>query len=115
MLDKLSLRASLVESTAQQTGCWDALLMPTCPVLPPFLLAVADDEGYDRYNMLLMRNTRVANVLDRCAVTLPVDRRDGLPVGITLMGLRGQDDELLAIAAAVESVLTERIAGEGAP
>ncbi|REG49151.1 MULTISPECIES: amidase family protein [unclassified Paraburkholderia] len=110
MLDRLSLRASLVESAAQQTSRWDALLMPTCPILPPFIRAVADDDGYNRYSMLLMRNTRVANVLDRCAVTLPVNDRDGLPVGMMLMGLRGQDDALLGIAEAVEGLLPRRIA-----
>ncbi|MEZ0601099.1 amidase family protein [Paraburkholderia sp. IW21] len=115
MLDRLSLRASLVESTVQETSRWDALLMPTCPILPPFIRNVADDDGYNRYNMLLMRNTRVANVLDRCAVTLPVDGRDALPVGITLMGLRGQDDALLGIAEAVECLLPGRIASEGLP
>ena len=110
MLDRLSLRASLVESAAQQTSRWDALLMPTCPILPPFIQAVADDDGYNRYSMLLMRNTRVANVLDRCAVTLTVDDCDGLPVGMTLMGLREQDDALLGIAEAVEGLLPRRIA-----
>ncbi|WP_052369513.1 amidase family protein [Paraburkholderia caledonica] len=110
MLDRLSLRASLVESAAQQTSRWDALLMPTCPILPPFIKAVADDDGYNRYSMLLMRNTRVANVLDRCAVTLPVDDRDGLSVGMTLMGLREKDDALLGIAEAVERLLPRRIA-----
>jgi len=107
---ELSLRASLVESAAQQTSRWDALLMPTCPILPPFIQAVADDDGYNRYSMLLMRNTRVANVLDRCAVTLTVDDCDGLPVGMTLMGLREQDDALLGIAEAVEGLLPRRIA-----
>lgn len=109
MLDRLSLRASLVESAAQQTSGWDALLMPTCPILPPLIQSVADDDGYNRYNMLLMRNTRVANVLDRCAVTLPVDDHDGLPVGMTLMGIGMQDDALLGIAEAVEGLLPRRI------
>jgi aspartyl-tRNA(Asn)/glutamyl-tRNA(Gln) amidotransferase subunit A len=108
MLDRLSLRASLVESAARQTSHWDAMLMPTCPISAPLISSVAHDDGYDRNNMLLMRNTRVANVLDRCAVTLPADRRDRLPVGITLMGLGGQDVALLGVADAVECLLRGR-------
>jgi aspartyl-tRNA(Asn)/glutamyl-tRNA(Gln) amidotransferase subunit A len=105
MLDRLSLRASLVESAEQQTRWWDAVLMPTCPILPPLISAVASNEGYNHYNMLLMRNTRVANVLDRCAVTLPADRYGGLSIGLTLMGNPRCDDALFDIAEAVESLL----------
>jgi aspartyl-tRNA(Asn)/glutamyl-tRNA(Gln) amidotransferase subunit A len=105
MLDRLLLRASLVESAEQQTRWWDAMLMPTCPILPPLISAVASDDGYNHYNMLLMRNTRVANVLDRCAVTLPVDCYGGLSIGLTLMGNPMCDDALFDIAEAVENLL----------
>lgn len=105
MLDRLLLRASLVESAQQQTRWWDAILMPTCPVLPPLISAVASDDGYNRYNMLLMRNTRVANVLDRCAVTIPVDCYGGLSIGLTFMGSPMCDDALFDIAEAVENLL----------
>jgi aspartyl-tRNA(Asn)/glutamyl-tRNA(Gln) amidotransferase subunit A len=105
MLDRLSLRASLVESAERQTRWWDAMLMPTCPILPPPISAVASDDGYNHYNMLLMRNTRVANVLDRCAVTLPVDCYGGLSIGLTLMGNPMCDDALFDIAEAVENLL----------
>ncbi|VVE18089.1 Glutamyl-tRNA(Gln) amidotransferase subunit A [Pandoraea iniqua] len=108
MIDRLSLRGALVDSADRGTRDWDALLMPTCPILPPLISAVANDEGYRRYNMLLMRNSRVANVLDRCAITLPADRRDRLPVGVTLMGPRGYDEALLTIAEAVEGMLPGR-------
>ncbi|ODP31638.1 amidase family protein [Pandoraea sp. ISTKB] len=108
MIDRLALRASLVESAANQTRDWDALLMPTCPIPAPLISAVADDAGYGHHNMLLMRNTRAANVLDRCAITLPADRRERLPVGVTLMGLHGQDEALLEIAEALEGLLPGR-------
>ncbi|MFM0741098.1 amidase family protein [Paraburkholderia xenovorans] len=104
MLDRLSLRSSLVESAEQQTRWWDAMLMPTCPILPPLISAVASNDGYNHYNMLLMRNTRVANVLDRCAVTLPVDCYGGLSIGLTLMGNPRCDDALFDIAEAVENL-----------
>lgn len=81
------------------------MLMPTCPILAPLISAVASNDGYNHYNMLLMRNTRVANVLDRCAVTLPADRYGGLSIGLTLMGNPRCDDALFDIAEAVESLL----------
>lgn len=49
--------------------------------------------------------TQLANVTGACAVTVPVHRTpDGLPVGAQLVAPPGQDDLLLRVGAALESV-----------
>ncbi|MNN31400.1 Amidase [compost metagenome] len=42
------------------------------------------------------------------ALTLPVGERDGLPVGVQLVGRLGEDAALLQAAARVESILRKR-------
>lgn len=57
-------------------------------------------------NGLALRNTAVANFLDRCAISLPCHESGSAPVGLMLMGAHGGDRRLLAVAAAVEALIT---------
>lgn len=77
----------------------DALLAPTMPDVAPRVEAVEEWE-YD-----YARNTRPADVTRHPAVTLPVASVEELPVGLQLTGEAFHDDELLAVAATVESLL----------
>ena len=87
---------------------FDALLWPTLPTVAPTIAQVdADEAGYNTWNRLMLRNTRLVNVLDGCAVTLPVNRPGEAPVGVQVVAPTGHDDRLLRIAAGVEVVLAE--------
>lgn len=87
----------------------DALICPTVPITPPPVADLADDEVYQRMNMLELRNTCVASFLGLCALTLPagIDAK-GMPVGLQLIGLPGHESRLLAIAGCMERRLRER-------
>jgi aspartyl-tRNA(Asn)/glutamyl-tRNA(Gln) amidotransferase subunit A len=50
----------------------------------------------------VLRNTSIVNFFDLCAITLPLPRADGLPVGLMLVARHGQDCRLFRMAAAVE-------------
>jgi aspartyl-tRNA(Asn)/glutamyl-tRNA(Gln) amidotransferase subunit A len=107
--DYLALRAAradLIERVRKLTGEYDAVLMPTVPLVAPLLSDVDSDEAFGRLNLLMLRNPTVANFLDRCAVSVPCHRAGDAPVGLGLMGEHGTDRWLLAIAAAVESVVS---------
>ncbi len=52
-----------------------------------------------------IRNTDHGSVIGAPGISLPAGLSDGLPVGIELDGLPGQDSALLAAAAAIETVL----------
>jgi aspartyl-tRNA(Asn)/glutamyl-tRNA(Gln) amidotransferase subunit A len=99
-------RADLIERVRKLTAEYDAVLMPTVPVVAPLLSEVETDEAFGRLNLLMLRNPTVANFLDRCAVSVPCHRAGDAPVGLGLMGEHGTDRWLLAIAAAVESVVS---------
>ena len=83
---------------------FDAVLVPTVPILPPNAQRLLEDEAYFvRANLLTLRNTRIGNLLNLPSVTLPT----GQPgCGIMVMGHSGRDRHLLRVAAAAESALS---------
>ena len=83
----------------------DAVLMPTVAILPPRLAEVDDDATFFAHNALALRNTLIASILDLPAVSLPVWSAGGEPVGLMLVGRRGSDERLLAIAETIEDIL----------
>jgi len=98
-------RAEIIASMNAATAPFDAVAMPTAPILPPSIASLADDAAFTRQNTLALRNTSLGNFLDRCAISLPANRPGQAPVGFMLMGETNQDARLFSIAAAVETVL----------
>ena len=106
-LDLIRQRRALIARVRARVAGFDALLMPTVPIVAPPIDAIADDDAeYARINALLLRNTRLANFFDDCAISLPCQRQGGMPVGLMLHGTGGSDRTLLAIAAAVAACIT---------
>ena len=84
---------------------FDALVLPTVPILAPTIADMAADEtARDRAEGLLLRNTQVANQFGLCAISLSMPGAK-LPAGLMLVARTGQDRQLLSIAAAVETLL----------
>ncbi len=101
-------RARVIAAAARRTAGFDAVVCPTCPVVPPAIAAVEPEAEYNRINMLLLRNTTVFNFLDRCSISLPIHRPGEAPVGLMLTGEHMADKALLAAAAGVEAAMAER-------
>jgi aspartyl-tRNA(Asn)/glutamyl-tRNA(Gln) amidotransferase subunit A len=104
-LDTLAARAAIIARMDAQTQDFDALIMPTCPLVPPAIADLDDEADYNRVNLLQLRNTSMGNFLDRCAISLPCHAAGATPVGLMLMGETMGDARLLRIAAGVEAVL----------
>ncbi|UYV36476.1 amidase [Rhodobacteraceae bacterium D3-12] len=102
--DLLETRRQMIARADIATAPFDALLMPTVAMEAPTLAEMADDAAFGAANLLALRNTTVANLLDRCAISLPLPV-DGLPVGLMLMGETMDDRRLFAMARSVEQVL----------
>jgi aspartyl-tRNA(Asn)/glutamyl-tRNA(Gln) amidotransferase subunit A len=75
-------------------------------VAPPIAPLVADEQQYHAANLAVLRNTSLANLLDRCAISIPCHRRGDAPVGLMLVGEHGGDRRLFEVAAAVEQVVS---------
>ncbi|MDB5763748.1 MAG: amidase [Herminiimonas sp.] len=85
---------------------FDALIMPTVPVVaPPIAELEASEEAFFKANSLLLRNPSAINFLDGCAVSLPCHAEGTLPVGLMVAGPAMSDGRILAIAHAIESSL----------
>jgi aspartyl-tRNA(Asn)/glutamyl-tRNA(Gln) amidotransferase subunit A len=80
--------------------------MPTTPIIAPLLRDLESDDAYLRINQLALRNTSVANFLDRCAISVPCHEAGTAPVGLMLMGAHGSDRRVLGLAAAIEELVS---------
>jgi aspartyl-tRNA(Asn)/glutamyl-tRNA(Gln) amidotransferase subunit A len=105
-IDLKEARKQFVRRLAALTAPYDALVMPTVPVTAPRLADLEADDAYRRVNFLVLRNPSIANFLDRCSISLPCHRAGDAPVGLMLIGEHGADRRLLAIAAAIELVVS---------
>jgi aspartyl-tRNA(Asn)/glutamyl-tRNA(Gln) amidotransferase subunit A len=106
-------RADLIRRVAAVSGHYDALIMPTVPIVAPPLALLEAEEQFRAVNVLVLRNTTIANVLDRCAISIPCHRGGDAPAGLMLVGEHGADRRLLAIAAAMEQVVSPQLDGSG--
>jgi len=104
-LDLVAARKRLIGAIAARTSAFDAVIGPTCPLIPPALAEVAEEREYNRINLLLLRNTAVWNFLDRCSISLPIHTPGEAPVGLMLTGEAMADRRLFQVAAAVEATL----------
>ena len=99
------LRASFIERVSRRISDFDAILMPTVPIVAPTFEELEPDDVYIRTNALVLRNSSLVNFLDGCAVSIPCHDPGAAPVGLTVFGLNGADQRVLRVADALERCL----------
>jgi aspartyl-tRNA(Asn)/glutamyl-tRNA(Gln) amidotransferase subunit A len=104
-LDLLQARADVIAEISRLLAGYDAMALPTCPCVAPRFDDVAESAAFARANGLALRNPALVNFFDGCALSLPMHAVDELPSGLMLAAPRMNDARLLAIGAAVESVV----------
>lgn len=88
---------------AQAMAGYDAVLVPTSPILPPNADRLMNDHDYYvSENLLSLRNTRIGNLMGLCALTLPTAQPS---CGLSLMAAPMQEDRLLRLGMAAERAL----------
>jgi aspartyl-tRNA(Asn)/glutamyl-tRNA(Gln) amidotransferase subunit A len=108
--------ARLAEARARQAALRDAVraamrgldgwITPTTPLVPGPLAECATLDAALAWNRRALRNTRIGNVFEQCAISLPLAARGGgLPVGLQIVCPALEDAKLVALAAAVESAV----------
>ncbi|MSO74735.1 MAG: amidase [Alphaproteobacteria bacterium] len=99
--------AGLAATLTARIKAEGAIVAPTMALSPPPIAALETDmEAYATANLKGLRNTRLVNFLGLCAITVPCGLdRNGLPVGLMLIGAAGWDERLLRMAKAIESAL----------
>jgi amidase len=108
--------AALLERRDRLVAAWDArleevdaFLMPATPCAAPVhgdaeAPLLIDGEAHPFW--MIDRHTFAASLTGHPAIVLPLgEDPDGMPFGVQLVGRRGRDEELVAIARLVEDVL----------
>lgn len=88
-------------------GWWPkgtVIAMPTVPCLAPRIVDMPTLASRTSANARLLLSTRSANLLDLPAVSIPLPGGKA-PVGLMLVGARGTEYHLLAVAQKIESML----------
>ena len=91
-----SVRARMDELLADG----DVLCLPTSPRVAPLKDAPSDDLEV-RFRQQAMNLLCIAGLAGLPQVSLPLATLDGLPLGLSLVGRRGADRRLLALAEAL--------------
>jgi aspartyl-tRNA(Asn)/glutamyl-tRNA(Gln) amidotransferase subunit A len=98
-------REAMIDRVGQRMAGYDAFLCPTVPAVAPRIDALDDDQEYARVNLLLLRNPTIVNILDGCALSVPMHEEGEPPTGLMVAGLGGHDAQLLRVSAWIEERL----------
>ena len=108
-IDLLAARRAWIAEVDATLAPFDALIMPTVPVVAPEISALtASDDTYFAANGAMLRNPTLINFLDGCALSVPCHAPGDAPVGLMISGSAGADKRVLGIGLAVEAVLATR-------
>ncbi len=93
-------RSALRAAFWDRVSAYDAVLLPSSPILPPVVSEMLADEAlFASENLLALRNTRIGNLLGACAITLPTAAK---MCGLMAMAAPFAEGALLRLAAAAE-------------
>ena len=93
---------------AKLLGSDGVLLLPTVPDIAP--LAAAGEDELDDFRNRALRLLCLGGLSGFPQVSVPVARREGAPLGLSLIGPRGSDKSLIALAVRLERAARIRIA-----
>jgi aspartyl-tRNA(Asn)/glutamyl-tRNA(Gln) amidotransferase subunit A len=106
-LELLAAREAWKAGVEARIEGYDALLLPTVPVVAPAIADLsASDDVYYATNGLILRNPTLINFLDGAALSVPCHAPGEAPVGLMIAGPAGSDRRMLAIGMAVEALLS---------
>lgn len=98
-------RADFIARVGARFAGFDALVMPTVPIIAPLLSDCDSDADFGRLNVLALRNSSAVNFMDGCAISLPCQGPGQAPVGLMLVQTGWRDRALLETAYALERLL----------
>lgn len=101
----LHTRKHWISKVNKRLGTYDALILPTTPIIAPTLHELEDEDIYFKKNALILRNPSIINFLNGCAISLPCHLKNEAPVGLMLASTSYKDQHLLDVAFTVENLL----------
>lgn len=105
-IEVLEERPKWQRAVGARLAYYDALLMPTTPLVAPAINALqADEDTYFSTNLTILRNPTFINYLDGCGLSLPCHPAGTAPVGLMVAGPAMRDTHILGVGLQVERVL----------
>ena len=104
-IELLEARESLIARAALRLEPYDVLVMPTAANLPPAIADMKDDKAYSQANILALRNCTFINMIDGCAISMPISKPGEAPVGLMLAAAGWHDRDVFDIAAGIEDLV----------
>jgi len=104
-IELLAARKAFIAAVERRIERFDAMIMPTTPMIAPRIAALESDDEFFKANALVLRNPAVINLLDGCAISIPNHEEGEPPTGLMLACRGGLDDQLLRCAAAAENIV----------
>jgi aspartyl-tRNA(Asn)/glutamyl-tRNA(Gln) amidotransferase subunit A len=105
LISLMDARAELIDAVTARMSNFDVLVLPTVPIPPPRLKELEDEADYTRVNLLALRNPSIINLLDGCAISIPMHRATEPPMGLMIAACRGQDRTVFEVARVFEAAL----------
>jgi aspartyl-tRNA(Asn)/glutamyl-tRNA(Gln) amidotransferase subunit A len=103
LLALIEQRGAFIQSVGSRLESFDAFICPTVPLVAPPIDTLDRDDEYTRVNMLMLRNPTAVNLLDGCAISIPMHDEGEPPTGVTVAALADRDQEVLRIAKWIEA------------
>lgn len=94
-----AVKAQFIQEVDNALQDVDALVLPTLPALP----LTREQALAGQADLSVSLFTRPFNLSGHPAITLPLGNHAGVPVGMQLIGERGKDEALCAVASALAS------------
>lgn len=104
LIEAYAKRTDLVSQFGSAMADVDFMIAPTLPVMAPEIAAVEAD--FDHFNAMMLRNTALLNLVDACAISIPVPVPGQIvPAALMLAAPHGHDPVVLAAAQAMDLLL----------
>lgn len=108
-IDLLEVRRRWIASVEARLAPYDAMLMPTVPIIAPSIKELRDsDAAYFAANGLILRNPTLVNFLNGCALSIPCHQAETAPVGLMIAAPAHHDQAILNIGLALEQTLAAK-------
>lgn len=105
-IEVMQARPKWIRAVEARLAFYDALLMPTTPIVAPAIDALqADDDAYFDANGTILRNPTFINFLDGCGLSIPCHSEGSAPVGLMIAGTAMQDAHILNTGLCIEHVI----------
>ena len=89
----------------EKTKKYDVLMFPTLSMHPPAMETLKKPVDYNVANIKVLNNTRIANIINMCAISIPIILKRHNWLSLSILARSGEEKKLLSIAEKCENII----------